>query len=180
MPFTKKLVVALMSGALLAAYGCGKEEPKKAAEAPAAPAKAADEAVTVKIGHVVGANSERVTAGLGEPVAGLVAQRFRLQAVRHAPVRGRPRGRPPGGQQNRRRRANRTLVRDQHIVRTAAVAQVLVDIYNRLARRGLRARAEQRKSGADQKVASFHRQRLSIGGTIPGLPLSGVIRWLRV
>ena len=125
-------------------------------------------------------NPNARTWDLANPVAGLVAQRFRLQAVRHASVRGRPCGRPPGGQQNRRRRANRTLVRDQHIVRTAAVAQVLVDIYNRLARRGLRARAEQRKSGADQKVASFHRQRLSIGGTILGLPRSGVIRWLRV
>jgi branched-chain amino acid transport system substrate-binding protein len=49
MPFTKKLVVALVSGALVAAYGCGqKEEPKKAAEAPKAPA---EETVTVKIGH---------------------------------------------------------------------------------------------------------------------------------
>ena len=54
MPFTKKLVVALISGALVTAYGCGqKEEPKKAAEAPkaAAPAAPADETVTVKIGH---------------------------------------------------------------------------------------------------------------------------------
>jgi len=49
MPFTKKLVVALVSGALVASYGCGqKEEPKKAAEAPKAPA---EETVTVKIGH---------------------------------------------------------------------------------------------------------------------------------
>jgi len=51
MPFTKKLVVALISGALVVAYGCGqKEEPKKAAEAPKAAAPA-DDTVTVKIGH---------------------------------------------------------------------------------------------------------------------------------
>ncbi len=51
MPFTKKLVVALVSGALVVAYGCGqKEEPKKAAEAPKAAAPA-EETVTVKIGH---------------------------------------------------------------------------------------------------------------------------------
>src|SRR5256714_9526470 len=50
MLFTRKLGYALMSAALLVTCGCGtKEEPKKAAEAPKAPA---DEAVTVKIGHV--------------------------------------------------------------------------------------------------------------------------------
>ena len=53
MTFTRKLTVAFMGAALVAAYGCGKEEPKKAAEAPtAAPAAPAEEAVTVKIGHV--------------------------------------------------------------------------------------------------------------------------------
>ena len=50
MTFTRKLSVALMGVALVAAYGCGKEEPKKAAEAPKAAAPA-DESVTVKIGH---------------------------------------------------------------------------------------------------------------------------------
>src|SRR5437763_6662052 len=49
MLFTRKLGYALVSAALLVTYGCGqKEEPKKAAEAPKAPA---DEAVTVTIGH---------------------------------------------------------------------------------------------------------------------------------
>ena len=52
MTFTRKLTVALMGAALITAYGCGKEEPKKAAEAPkAAPAAPAEEVVTVKIGH---------------------------------------------------------------------------------------------------------------------------------
>ncbi|MEO5764995.1 MAG: branched-chain amino acid ABC transporter substrate-binding protein [Casimicrobiaceae bacterium] len=41
-----------MGAALFASYGCGKEEPKKAAEAPkAAPAATAEEAVVVRIGH---------------------------------------------------------------------------------------------------------------------------------
>src|SRR6516162_9521388 len=50
MQVTKQLGLTLIAAALLAAYGCGqKEEPKKAAEAPKAPA--AEETVTVKIGH---------------------------------------------------------------------------------------------------------------------------------
>jgi branched-chain amino acid transport system substrate-binding protein len=44
-----KLGLTLISAALVTVYGCGKEEPKKAAEAPKAPA--AEETVTVKIGH---------------------------------------------------------------------------------------------------------------------------------
>jgi branched-chain amino acid transport system substrate-binding protein len=49
MPFTKKLLVVLTSAALVAAYGCGqKDEPKKAADAPKAPA---EEVAVVKIGH---------------------------------------------------------------------------------------------------------------------------------
>ena len=49
MHFTQKLGFILVSAALVTIYGCGqKEEPKKTAEAPKAPA---DDAVTVKIGH---------------------------------------------------------------------------------------------------------------------------------
>ena len=48
MTMTRKLGLTLVAAALMTAYGCGKEEPKKAAEAPKAPA---EEAVTVKIGH---------------------------------------------------------------------------------------------------------------------------------
>ena len=49
MQFTRKLGYALVGAALVFAYGCGqKEEPKKAAEAPKAPA---EEAATVTIGH---------------------------------------------------------------------------------------------------------------------------------
>ena len=52
MKIAHKLGLTLISAALLTVYGCGKEEPKKA-EAPkgAAPAAAAEETVTVKIGH---------------------------------------------------------------------------------------------------------------------------------
>jgi branched-chain amino acid transport system substrate-binding protein len=47
MNMTRKLGLTVVAAALLTAYGCGKEEPKKA-EAPKAPA---EEVVVVKIGH---------------------------------------------------------------------------------------------------------------------------------
>jgi branched-chain amino acid transport system substrate-binding protein len=46
----RKLGLSLVAAALVTFYGCGKEEPKKA-EAPKAAAPAAEETVTVKIGH---------------------------------------------------------------------------------------------------------------------------------
>jgi branched-chain amino acid transport system substrate-binding protein len=53
MRFNRTLGLTFVAAALMTVYGCGKEEPKKAAEAPAATpaAPAAPEAV-VKIGHV--------------------------------------------------------------------------------------------------------------------------------
>jgi len=48
MKIAHKLGLTLISAALVTVYGCGKEEPKKAAEAPKAPAA---EEITVKIGH---------------------------------------------------------------------------------------------------------------------------------
>jgi branched-chain amino acid transport system substrate-binding protein len=50
MRFNRTLALTFVAAALMTVYGCGKEEPKKAAEAPAAP-PAAPETV-VKIGHV--------------------------------------------------------------------------------------------------------------------------------
>jgi len=50
MKIAHKLGLTLLSAALLTVYGCGKEEPKKSAEAPKAAAPA-EETVTVKIGH---------------------------------------------------------------------------------------------------------------------------------
>ena len=50
MNMTRKLGLTLVAAALVTFYGCGKEEPKKA-EAPKAPAAAAEEVVVVKIGH---------------------------------------------------------------------------------------------------------------------------------
>ena len=47
---TSKLGLTLVAAALVALYGCGKEEPKKA-EAPKAPAAPVEEVVVVKIGH---------------------------------------------------------------------------------------------------------------------------------
>ena len=53
MNMSRKLGLTLVAAALITVYGCGKEEPKKAAEAPkaAAPAAPAEDVVTVKIGH---------------------------------------------------------------------------------------------------------------------------------
>jgi len=52
MNMTRAFGLTIVAAALFTAYGCGKEEPKKAAEAPkAAPAAPAEEVVTVKIGH---------------------------------------------------------------------------------------------------------------------------------
>ena len=48
----RKLGLTLVAAALVTVYGCGKEEPKKAAEAPEGrPPPPAEEVVTVKIGH---------------------------------------------------------------------------------------------------------------------------------
>ena len=54
MIMTKKLGLTFVAAALITVYGCGKEEPKKAAEAPKATGRTAppaEEVVTVKIGH---------------------------------------------------------------------------------------------------------------------------------
>ena len=48
MIMSKKLGLTLVAAALVTFYGCGKEEPKKAAEAPKAPV---EDVVVVKIGH---------------------------------------------------------------------------------------------------------------------------------
>ena len=48
----RTLAVDARRRGLMTAYGCGKEEPKKAAEAPARPRAAPPEVVVVKIGHV--------------------------------------------------------------------------------------------------------------------------------
>ncbi len=51
MNLTRQLGITIVAAAILATYGCSKEEPQKAAEAPKAAAPAAEETVTVKIGH---------------------------------------------------------------------------------------------------------------------------------
>ena len=50
MTISKKLGLSLVAAALVTMYGCGKEEPKKAAEAPK-PAAPVEEVLVVKIGH---------------------------------------------------------------------------------------------------------------------------------
>src|SRR5215831_3475690 len=50
MTVTHKLGLTVVAAAVLALYGCGKEEPKKA-EAPKAPTAAAEDVQVVKIGH---------------------------------------------------------------------------------------------------------------------------------
>ncbi len=51
MTLSKKLGLTLFAAALATAYGCGKEEPKKADAPKAAAAAPADDSVVVKIGH---------------------------------------------------------------------------------------------------------------------------------
>ena len=52
MNMSRKLGLTVVAAALITVYGCGKEEPKKSAEAPKTTAAApADDSVTVKIGH---------------------------------------------------------------------------------------------------------------------------------
>ena len=50
MMISRKLGLSLVAAALVTLYGCGKEEPKKAAEAPK-PAAPVEEVMVVKIGH---------------------------------------------------------------------------------------------------------------------------------
>src|SRR6185295_3299283 len=88
---------------------------------------------TREIGDVVGAKQEGMTMRTSEPIARFVPHRLRLQAICDTAMRRWPGRRPAGRQQNRRRRADRALVREQHLVGTAAVAEMLVDVYNRLA-----------------------------------------------
>jgi branched-chain amino acid transport system substrate-binding protein len=51
MIMTRKLGLTLVAAALITMYGCGKEEPKKAADAPKAATPPAEEVVVVKLGH---------------------------------------------------------------------------------------------------------------------------------
>jgi branched-chain amino acid transport system substrate-binding protein len=52
MKLNRSLGLTLVAAALVTVYGCGKEEPKKAAEAPAPAAAPAKPEMVVKIGHV--------------------------------------------------------------------------------------------------------------------------------
>jgi hypothetical protein len=87
----------------------------------------------LEIGHVVRAEPECAAMALHEPIARVVPQGLRLQAVRQSAMRRRAVRGTSSRQQNRRRRADRALVCEQDVVGTAAVAEMLVDIYNRLA-----------------------------------------------
>jgi hypothetical protein len=69
---------------------------------------------------------------LHEPIARVVPRGLRLQAVRQAAMRRWAVRGTSSRQQNRRHRADRALVGEQDAVGTAAVAEMLVDIYNRL------------------------------------------------
>src|SRR5688572_4385415 len=85
-----------------------------------------------EIGHLVGAKQESIAMSLDELITVLVAERLRLQAIGNAGMRRGPHRWAASWQQNRRRRANSALVREQHFVWTAAVAEVLVDVYDGL------------------------------------------------
>ena len=70
----------------------------------------------------------------GESGARLVSRGLRLQPVRHSVMGRGTRCRAAGGQQDRRGDAHRALVGQQHVVGTAAVADVLMDVDDRVGR----------------------------------------------
>jgi hypothetical protein len=98
-----------------------------------------------------------------KPVAGLVAFRLRLEPVGFPLVRGWRLHRAPRRQQDRRRRAERPLVRKQHRVGTAAVADVLVDVDDWVGRLSeavtapaLHGNTQQGETGSRQEATSIH------------------------
>jgi hypothetical protein len=65
-------------------------------------------------------------------------ERFRLRAIRQTSMRGWAVARRPAGRSIVVVAQIAAPVREQRVVGTAAVAEMLVDVYNRLARAGLR------------------------------------------
>jgi len=100
--------------------------------------------------------------GSGELIALLVTERLRLQTVRDAIMRRGTRRGATSGQQNRLRGTNSPLVHEQHVIGASAVAEMLVDVDDRLAcgllcgcviRRGC---ADERQSGGREKIPAVH------------------------
>jgi hypothetical protein len=86
-----------------------------------------------EVGYVIRTKQERLTMGAHELIAGFVSQRVRLQPIRDTSMRRWPRSGPAGREQDGLRRAHGALVREQHVIWTTAVTQMLVDVYDRLA-----------------------------------------------
>jgi hypothetical protein len=82
----------------------------------------------VEVRDVVGAGEVLAPVSSREHVARLVAERLCLQTVGQALVCGRTVGGPASRQQDRRRDAEHALVREEHVVGTAAVPEMLVDV----------------------------------------------------
>ncbi len=86
----------------------------------------------VEIGHVVGPEQELARMRRREGVTRIVAEGLRLQAVRSTVVRGWASRGASRRQEDGGRDPHRPLVGEQHVVWPAAVADVLVDVYDGL------------------------------------------------
>ncbi len=111
------------------------------------------------VGHLVGAKSERLPVRRGESATRVVPVGLRLQAVRLPEMRRCGVRRPAGRQEDGRRHSHRALMREQDGVGTTAVADVLVNVYDRLRTvgtdgRALHGRPQQRNTRGVQKLAS--------------------------
>ncbi len=93
------------------------------------------------IRHLVGAVAKCFRMGPRKAQACVIAERLRLQAVRHPRVRGGGVHRPAGGQENGRRHTHGQLMREQHVIGPAAVAEMLMDVDNRVGPGRLHRRA---------------------------------------
>src|ERR1017187_6479941 len=98
---------------------------------------------------------------LGEAVAGLVAKAVGLQPVGEAVVSRGGVHRAASGEQNRLSNAHRALMGEQDLPRSSGIAEVLVDVDNRLVARaflgGLASwhhRRQRQERGSSQEVAA--------------------------
>ena len=117
--------------------------------------------------------------GPREFVAGVVAERLRVESVRCTEMRGRDVEGPAGGEQDRAADAHGSLMSEQHGVRSPAVTEMLVNVDDRFSRRGRVRRLvashggiERRKSGRGEESASVH-PTYSARSRVAGYPPAG-------
>ena len=103
----------------------------------------------------------------------LIAERLHLQTVRNALMRRGTRRGTASGQKNRLRSANSLLVREQHVIGASAVAEMLVNIDDRLGCGLLcgcviaHGRAGERECRSPEELSAVHADSLDWGS--PGV-----------